>query len=85
LVIGLIGENILKRAIRRYHKQRIVAKTIRWMKITGWWPIEPQDTSYSMEDAILQAKRMADNAKACSCDMCGNPRKYYNEKNYTRT
>ncbi len=69
---------MLRRALRRHHKQRMIAKTFRWMKDT-WWVYGDQYTPVN-DEILLRAKTLADNGRACSCWMCGNPRKYNAEK-----
>ena len=44
----------------------------------SFWPKKfdnPIRRNYYPIDRWLQAKRMADNMKMCSCECCGNPRR----------
>jgi len=53
------------RAVRRYHRERVIRK--RYEKVQrGYW--------YVKEPGYL-----AKNNTVCSCCMCGNPRKYFGE------
>ena len=54
-------ENHSKRAIRRHHQWRLVAKR----KKVIWWA----DHAHS--------GTLANTPRRCSCWMCGNPRKHY--------
>lgn len=54
----------MNRAKRRFHSQRMKNKAILLSKIYE----------------IPNLKYISDHLKACSCSMCGNPRKYFNEK-----
>ena len=55
----------MKRALRRHHKFRVRRKAKRVMQML-------LDDHYSDEIAIKVAEHLA----ACSCWMCGNPRKW---------
>lgn len=54
-------ENHSKRAVRRHHRDRLIAKR----KKVIWWA---EHTPHGM---------LANTPCRCSCWMCGNPRKYY--------
>lgn len=59
----------MNRAKRRHHRFRIRNKAKRVLK----WLMG------DLYDDIDTAKR-ADHMAGCSCSMCGNPRKYFNER-----
>ena len=54
-----------KRALRRHHRQRMIARARRVM-----WYLAFNDT-----ERHEWARRNHDHMKVCSCWMCGNPRK----------
>jgi len=54
----------LKRALRRHHRKRLFQKR----------------KEYYVYDGEVFTKGIVDTPKPCSCFMCGNPRKYFNEK-----
>ncbi len=56
-----------KRALRRYHYQRLKNKRIR----QNYW---------GHDKNVAQLGISVDTPKPCSCWMCGNPRKYFGEK-----
>lgn len=56
-------EKNTKRALRRHHLNRMKAKASK----VYWWH-EPE-----------RAAKWANHLAACSCYMCGNPRKWWNE------
>lgn len=58
-----------KRAERRHHYQRLKRKRYRELKANGLL-IDEKHLGYAVS---------THNA-GCSCHMCGNPRKYYNDK-----
>jgi|GEM_PF-1015369 len=57
-----------KRALRRHHRQRMIARTMR-SSICRW--IEPEEDRYPW---IL---RYYNNRAKCSCHMCGHRRKWW--------
>ena len=57
----------MKRALRRHHRQRMMARARRILA-TGIGPTDPE-----FEDRV---RRSYDNLSVCSCWMCGNPRKW---------
>ena len=59
----------MNRAKRRHHKFRVRGKAKRLLK---WLMGDLFDET----DATKRAEHMA----GCSCSMCGNPRKYFNER-----
>lgn len=56
-----------KRALRRHHRQRMIARTMNSYMIAA----------YPKEERLQQALRWYKNRKKCSCYMCGNRRKLY--------
>jgi len=61
----------MKRSIRRHHYSRLKNKHRNQMKFTFWYmPDEFRD---------IRACKMISTPCACSCHMCGNPRKYFKE------
>ena len=56
------------RAYRRHHNARMLQRAKR--KLSEW---------NGPEWAELAASRWADNMAKCSCYMCGNPRRYFNQ------
>lgn len=72
---------ISKRAIRRHHKQRMKAKA---RYIAGViWRYAMGDTK--SEEVVESMERNADHLKACSCEMCRNPRRSKWRKNKGKT
>ena len=59
------------RAERRKHKQRMKKKAEKIVRTEGW-----TDEEYIAH----RAARIAENRTACSCHMCGNPRRIWGEK-----
>jgi hypothetical protein len=55
-----------KRALRRHHRQRMIQRAQR--KFAEWGQNEPEIQAW--------ARRNHDHLKACSCPICGNPRKW---------
>jgi hypothetical protein len=53
-----------RRAERRSHRQRVIARALRVAKLFG------------IHDAADWARHNADNLKMCSCWMCGHVRKW---------
>lgn len=58
----------MDRSERRHRTWRIKAKYYRRLRRDEWW--QPTEK---------EAGRFANHGKACSCWMCGNPRKYLGE------
>ena len=56
-----------RRALRRHHRQRMIARIMNSYTIA----------SYPPEEHLQQALRRYKNRKKCSCSMCGNQRKRY--------
>lgn len=65
-----------KRALRRHHRQRMIQHALRSLLITGLINNtgDPDGSSRRRWAAFMH-----DNLAACSCRMCGNPRKSYCE------
>ena len=59
----------MSRAIRRHHKSRMKAKARAIVKI---W-----NASSGVKLPIDKLEAHADHLKACSCYMCGNPRRHF--------
>ena len=59
-----------KRAKRRHHRARIVARAVNIRRL--WWG----ESEYSEEELHRFAAKYADNLAACSCITCGNPRRH---------
>lgn len=56
----------MKRALRRHHRQRMIRRAfwaLRWMQ-------QP-------DDRRDRAVRWCNNLANCSCDLCGNPRTFF--------
>lgn len=64
-----------KRAIRRAQKARMLRKAQEASRLT--WLSSDEKWSEWKEQ---WARKHADNLAKCSCWMCGNPRKYWNQK-----
>ena len=60
-----------KRALRRFHKHRIHKKRRKY------WMLDHFIGEQRSEENL---KKLSKTPIMCSCWMCGNPRKYYNEK-----
>jgi hypothetical protein len=58
-----------KRAERRHHYQRLKKKRKKELKMRG---DDPSERRLGYAVSVHNA--------GCSCSMCGNPRKFYNEK-----
>jgi hypothetical protein len=65
-------EKNMKRAERRSQKERMLRKALR--KVEAYYVTED-----FQEWKERWARKHADNLASCSCHMCGNPRKYWNE------
>ena len=59
------------RAERRHHHDRMKQKVSRFHWIKNWF-----GSKESREEHIRQ---MTETRKPCSCYMCGNPRKHWND------
>jgi predicted transcriptional regulator len=64
----------MKRALRRHHRQRIIAKTMKLYVVGG----VPE------ADRLNVALRLFKNRRKCSCWMCSQPRKWYGPTNQER-
>lgn len=62
-----------KRALRRYHKERMKAKARRIASVFWGYGFD----TFLREDLIRGVEQLADNIKACSCYMCRNQRHNY--------
>ena len=63
----------LKRALRRHHRARMIAYA---REVTGrFWGFTP-------DELRRKAVRIRDHLAACSCWMCGNPRRYWGERTW---
>ncbi len=60
-----------KRALRRFHKERIQKKRKQYLIFES-----PND----LESNEIRLKKALKTPTVCSCWMCGNPRKYFGEK-----
>jgi excinuclease UvrABC ATPase subunit len=71
----MIGEKDMRRnkAFRRAQSQKAKIKAIRYLK---------ERLNYSEEEITPEAvgKHASTHNRPCSCEMCGNPRKFFNEK-----
>lgn len=65
-------EKSRKRALRRHENQRLKNKRSKYYSYT-WIEIETEDQKAKRLGIILNTARM------CSCWMCGNPRKHFND------
>lgn len=59
-----------KRALRRHHRSRIQAKTLRIINSPNYWDERPK----TLADPWVY--RRVENFTVCSCPMCGNPRRH---------
>jgi hypothetical protein len=67
------------RAWRRKQNHLKEEKAYRKLTQTSWWFI--QDTKEEkLIEARKQAKTLRDHMKSCSCFMCGNARRHWNQK-----
>jgi hypothetical protein len=64
-------EKSMKRAERRHHVQRLKQTRAKYVAL-NWWDNQPK-----------RLGMLTQNPKKCSCYMCGNPRKWDNEKTLT--
>lgn len=55
-----------KRALRRHHRQRMIARALKSWNVIG----------LPVEDRLQRALRSYDNMQRCSCYMCGHRRKW---------
>jgi len=62
-----------EKAWRRHQEEKKKSKTQLIFKFGNWWP--PNDNNFKRLIGIR-----SHSPKLCSCWMCGNPRKYFNEK-----
>lgn len=58
-----------KRAIRRHHSTRLKRKRSNYITVTGFG-----------DNIDIRIRKAVDTPTPCSCHMCGNPRKYFDEK-----
>ena len=58
-----------KRALRRFHRNRLLKKR------KNYWGLADNELA-----DFVTTQKLANTPKPCSCFMCGNPRKYFNEK-----
>jgi hypothetical protein len=63
-----------RRAVRRAHYNRLKRKRSRYWWFQSWGPGELLTAD---RDKMLGL--LTETPKCCSCIMCGNPRKHYNE------
>lgn len=72
--------NMQKRnkAYRSFQKQKFLKRTKEFLKRFSTCRIESKDEFDKRIDSW--AVKRANNRKICSCWMCGNPRKYFNDK-----
>ena len=64
-----------KRARRRRDKERMKAKAVR---IYSRYALS--NSKESTEDRAFRDRKYADHLAVCSCEGCGNPRKWWGEK-----
>lgn len=76
-------EKVRTRALRRHHNERIKAKRRKqekdfypWKSNTGYSLVEDEKKVKTREGKLFHTP------KSCSCWMCGNPRKYFNQKTF---
>jgi hypothetical protein len=62
----------MKRALRRHHRERMIARAMRSFKVV-WLP---------QEERRQWALRFYDNLQRCSCPLCGHRRKYWGSSAY---
>lgn len=67
------------RAERKHHHQRMLerAREIAGLQGLGNW--------FSKEEFEKHIRKLAENRKKCSCWMCGNARKMFNQKTLQET
>ena len=65
--------NKLKNSLRRHHEESIKANRVGHVNIYS----NPQECVN--KPTAKQIGKVACTAKNCSCYMCGNPRKFFNE------
>lgn len=63
-----------RRALRRSHRDRIRARTRR-IVLTWSGCSRPE----SREAYLAKVPYLAENRQACSCPVCGNPRRWFGE------
>lgn len=63
-----------KRAVRRHHRERQKSKRLKHFTFLNF--------NLSESEIMAMLPILIDTPKTCSCFMCGNPRKYFNEKTY---
>jgi hypothetical protein len=68
--VGVGGVSKMKRSLRRHHLQRLKKKAGNYFG--GWIKSHPDKAHF--------VGIYANTHTPCSCWMCGNPRKYFNEK-----
>lgn len=57
-----------KRALRRHHDHRRELYAQRVYR--SWWMFWPEASNNRLEECDRQARRLRDNMRACSCDIC---------------
>lgn len=64
-----------KRALRRFHKQRIFNRVYRRVLRQNIWFIE-HNWSVTYDDILHWSRLRAATSTLCSCYSCGNPRRH---------
>ena len=65
--------NKLKKSLRRHHEKRIKSNRTNYVNLIS------NPTECIKEPTAKQIGKIACTSKNCSCYMCGNPRKFFNE------
>jgi len=68
---------IVKRAIRRHHRERLINKMVKqnYYGLADSVDKEFYNGVYTDHDRMLNYKKSYNNRQVCSCWQCGNPRK----------
>lgn len=72
-------ENNRGRSWRRRQNKRIEKKSFNKFKALDWFDLTSETKDERKIALVNKAKKEKNHLKMCSCYICGNPRKWWNE------
>ncbi|MHA2403866.1 MAG: hypothetical protein ACXADH_12800 [Candidatus Kariarchaeaceae archaeon] len=69
-----------KRALRRFHNERMLRRSIRAIENNWYWSPEDRENDRRSGWIYKIARRRRDNMQVCSCSGCGNPRRSWGKR-----
>ncbi len=69
-----------KRSIRRHHSERMKAKARKVAQQSWGYRVDLGMAAAEVERLSSRAEKFSDHLASCSCYMCGNPRKWFEER-----